>query len=150
MIMEEVQRAAVIAEARSWVRTPYHSAADVKGAGVDCGLLLVRVFVDTGVIPAFDPRPYPTDWMMHRDDEKYLGFIANHMKEVAYPKHGDVMVFRFGRAYSHGGIITSINPIVIVHAFAPAKAVIEEEVDCNYALTSPIRKPKFFSKWAAE
>jgi cell wall-associated NlpC family hydrolase len=48
---EAAQRATVVAEARSWIRTPYHNCADVKGAGVDCGMLLVRVFVDTGLMP---------------------------------------------------------------------------------------------------
>lgn len=33
----DLQRAAVVAEARSWIGTPYHNCADVKGAGVDCG-----------------------------------------------------------------------------------------------------------------
>ncbi len=145
--MEEVQRAAIVAEARSWIKTPYHPEGDLKGIGVDCGMLLVRVFVDLGIISPFDPRPYPQDWMMHRGDEKYLGFILNHMQEVAIPKSGDIMVFRFGRCYSHGGIVTSTNPLMIVHAFATARAVVEEEVGANTALYDPTRKPRFFSYW---
>ena len=38
-------------------------------------MLLVRVFVDTGLCPPFDPRPYPVDWHLHRSEERYLGFI---------------------------------------------------------------------------
>ena len=141
------RRAAIIAEARSWLSTPYHHAADVKGVGVDCGMLLARVFVDTGLCEPFDPGSYPPDWMMHRSEERYLGFIFDRMAEVDFPSLGDVMLFRFGRAYSHGGIVTSVNPLKIVHAYAPAKRVIEEEVARNPSLSKPSRKPRFFSYW---
>ena len=49
-------REKIVAEARSWIGTPYHNCADIKGVGVDCGMLLVRVYVDTGVVPPFDHR----------------------------------------------------------------------------------------------
>jgi len=146
--MEEAQRAAIVAEARSWISTPYHHAADVKYIGVDCGLLIVRAFVDTGLTEAFDPRPYPQDWMLHRGEEKYLGFILKHMREVESPRPGDVMVFRFGRCYSHGGIVTAVDPLALVHAFANSRSVIEEEVETSSALCDPNRKPRFFSYWA--
>lgn len=147
--VEQTQRAAVVAEARSWLRTPYHHAADARGAGVDCGMLLVRVYVDTGLCEPFDPRPYPPDWMMHRSEERYLGFIFNRTKEVDRPLPGDVVVFRFGRCYSHGGIVTCVTPLTIIHAFQPARSVIEDEVSSNIALCNPSRKPKVFSYWAA-
>ena len=70
------ERNRVVAEARKWILTPYHNGADVRGAGVDCGMLIVRVFVDLGLVPPFDPRPYDPDWMLHRDDEKYLRFFT--------------------------------------------------------------------------
>ena len=72
--MSAMQRAAVVAEARSWIGTPYHHAADVKGHGVDCALLLVRVYCDLGLVEPFDPRPYTRDWFLHRSEERYLGF----------------------------------------------------------------------------
>jgi cell wall-associated NlpC family hydrolase len=56
------QRARVVKEAVGWLGTPYRHQADIKGAGVDCGMLLVRVFVDTGLVAPFDPRPYENDW----------------------------------------------------------------------------------------
>jgi NlpC/P60 family putative phage cell wall peptidase len=147
--IEMKQRAAVIAEARSWLKTPYHHQADVKGAGVDCGMLLVRVFIDTGLCEPFDPRPYAPDWMLHRSEERYLGFVFDRTKEVTRPKPGDVMVFRCGRCYAHGGIVTCANPITIVHAFQPAGAVVEEDVFSNIVLSNPGRKSKFFSYWVA-
>jgi cell wall-associated NlpC family hydrolase len=145
---EAAQRGAVVVEARSWVGTPYHNCADIKGVGVDCGMLLVRVFVDTGLCPPFDPRPYPADWHLHRSEEKYLGFIFDRGSEVSEPQPGDVMVLRFGRCYSHGGIIANTKPLVIVHAYYQARRVVEEDIGHDGRISDPARKPRFFSFWA--
>ena len=139
------QRTRVVAEARRWVGTPYHPLADVRGAGVDCGMLLVRVFVDSGLVPPFDPRPYPVDWHMHRSEERYLGFVFEHCREVAVPAPGDVVVFRYGRCYAHGGIVTSGDPLSLVHAFSPARRTLEEPLARNATLADPARAPRFFS-----
>lgn len=148
MIESEIaQRAAVVAEARSWIGTPYHNCADIKGVGVDCGMLLVRVFVDCGLCPPFDPRPYPIDWHLHRSEERYLGFLFDRSAEAAEPQPGDVMVLRYGRCYSHGGIVTRSAPVTLVHAFHPARCVLEEPVEQNGVLNDPERKPRFFSFW---
>ena len=130
MSFEGLQRRVIVREARSWVRTPYHKQGDIKGIGVDCGMLLVRVFVDTGLCEPFDPRPYADDWYLHRSEERYLGFIFDRAKEVAAPLPGDVMVFRYGRCFSHGGISrTDTSPLTIVHGLnQPALVVLEEEV----------------------
>lgn len=145
---ETSQRAAVVAEARKWIGTPYHNCADVRGAGVDCGMLIVRVFVDTGLCEAFDPRPYPFDWHLHRSEERYLGFVFDRTAEVTGPRPGDVVVFRVGRCYAHGGIVSAPAPLTIVHAYFPARRVLEDVVGRDSALSEPARQPRFFSPWA--
>jgi cell wall-associated NlpC family hydrolase len=144
---EAKERAAVVAEVRSWIGTPYHNCADVRGVGVDCGMLLVRVFVDTGICAPFDPRPYPIDWHLHRNEERYLGFIFDRAAAVTAPQPGDVMVVRYGRCYSHGGVVTNAAPLTIVHAFFPAGRVLEEAIGHNSVLCDAARKPRFFSHW---
>jgi len=149
---EAEERMRVVAEARKWIGTPYHNCADVPGVGVDCGMLIVRCFVDTGLCVPFDPRPYPPDWHLHRGEERYLGFVFDRCAEVEVesgeaPQPGDVVVFRYGRCYSHGGIVTNIVPLMIVHAFWPARAVVEEELDKNIQLAEPGRARRFFSHW---
>jgi cell wall-associated NlpC family hydrolase len=144
---ETDQRAAVVSEARKWIGTPYHNCADVRGSGVDCGMLIVRVFVDTRLCAPFDPRPYPPDWHFHRGDERYLGFVFDRCAEVDEPEAGDVIVFRYGRCYSHGGIVTRTRPLIFVHAYWPVKRVIEEELARNIQLSAPARAPRFFSFW---
>lgn len=146
-MMEAEERARVVAEARKWICTPYHNCADRRGVGVDCGMLIVRTFVDTGLCPPFDPRPYPPDWHLHRGEERYLGFVFDRCAEVSTAQPGDVMVFRYGRCYSHGGIVTGVAPLRLVHAFWPAKAVVEEDLGRNVQLSDPARAPRFFSYW---
>ncbi len=145
--LESTQRQAVVAAARSWIGTPYHNCADIKDIGVDCGMLIVRVFVDTGLCAPFDPRPYPPDWHLHRSEERYLGWVSDRTGEVTAPQPGDVMVFRLGRCYSHGGIVSIARPLTIVHAFQPARLVVEEEIGHHAQLSDPARKPRFFSFW---
>jgi NlpC/P60 family putative phage cell wall peptidase len=140
-------RDTIIAEARKWAGTPYHCQADVKGAGVDCILLIVRAFVDSGMCEPFDPRPYSDEWFLHRSEEIYLGGVMSRCVEVQSPRPGDLMLFRWGRCYSHGGIVTSTAPLTIIHAYQPAGRVIEEAVAGNAMLTAPKRRPRFFSYW---
>lgn len=102
----------IIAEARSWIKTPYVQQADVKGGGVDCSMLLVRCWVDSGIVYPFEPRPYPANWHMHHSTERYLDWMENVGIEVEHPQPGDVAIFRFGRCFSHGGIIVENNQLI--------------------------------------
>ena len=124
-------RQLIVTEARSWIGTPYHNCADIKGVGCDCGMLLVRVFVDLKLVTPFDPRPYTADWHLHRGEERYLSALLARAKRVDAPLPGDVALFRVGRCYSHGGIVTRANPLTIVHAYWPAKVVLEETIGQN-------------------
>lgn len=121
-----VARAAIVAAARQWLGTPYHHCADIKGVGVDCGMLLVRVFVDAGACPPFDPRPYTFDWMLFRSEENFLANLLERAERVATPLPGDVILFKVGRCYSHGAIVTATDPLTILHAAARNKQVLEE------------------------
>ena len=142
------QRAAVVAAARSWIGTPYHNCADIKGVGVDCCMLLIRVYCDLGLMPLVDPRPYSPDWHLHRNEERYLEGVLERAKEVKAPDLGDTMLFRWGRTMSHGGIVTVTAPLTIVHAYAPARCVTEDEIARSAVLADRRRVPRFFSLWA--
>ena len=47
------------------------------------------------------------------------------------PRTGDVMLFRVGRSYSHGGLISRLDPLTIIHASLPSRVVLEEAVRRN-------------------
>lgn len=119
-------RERIVAEAERWLRTPYHHMADVLGVGVDCAMLPVRVFCDLGLLPTFDPRPYPHDWMLHRSEERYLSFITPRARQVETPQPGDLALFRFGRCAAHAGIVCEHG--YMIHAHLPAGRVCRAEI----------------------
>ncbi len=111
-------RDAVICEAKTWLNTPYHSGAGLKGIGVDCGWLLIRVYESAGVVPVgdCDPGPYSPEWHLHRNEEKYLMWIQKYCEITeSEPLPGDIAVFRFGRCISHGAIVLAWPRII--HAY---------------------------------
>jgi len=143
MASEEEERQMVIAEARSWVGTPFRHCSAVKGAGCDCAMLLVSSFVASGLVPPFDPRPYPTAWHLHQDEEKFLGWIAKYAGEVKTPKPGDIVLYKFGRCYSHGAIM--VSPTEIVHAYFRERKVVVSE---TFLAGLAERPQRYFSLWA--
>jgi len=107
-------RQAVAAEAMTWLGTPYHPHARVKGGGVDCAMLLAEVFERAGVVPHVDPGFYAIDWHLHRSEELFLDWLQRAgAREIAQPRLGDVCVYRFGRTYSHGAIVVSDDGLLI-------------------------------------
>lgn len=139
---EAEQRAAVVREARSWIMTPYRQLGARRGVGVDCAMLLVRAWVDAGVFEEFDPRPYPPDWHLHRSEERYLAWMQTLGTEVESPQPGDIVVYKFGRCYSHSGIVS--RPGMLVHSYARLDYCLEtglRDGDLNH------RPTKFFDLW---
>lgn len=134
----------VVAEAITWIGTPYHPQARVKGAGVDCGMLLIEVFRRCGLIKNIDPGNYAREWHLHRGEELYLGWVAEHCAEVSAPLPGDVAVFKFGRCYAHGTIVVAWP--LLIHAHLP-----DGQVAYGDGLQNPLvgRDVKFFS-WGAQ
>ena len=100
-------------DALSWVGTPFHHEAMVKGVGVDCIHLLVAVFSEVGMLPKVKPEHYAPDWCLHSSREILLEGIKQYAVEVQTPwMVGDILVYRYGRAASHCGIYIGDNQIV--------------------------------------
>ncbi len=77
-----------------------------------------------------------------------MGHLLARAHEVDCADAGDVLLIRIGRCYAHGGIVTVARPLTIIHAFAPARRVIEDELERSSELsTRPIR---LFSYWRPE
>ena len=122
MSIEAKQRAAVVREALTWQRTPWHHHACVKGTAVDCGRFMLAVFKAAGVIEYQDPAPYSRDWMMHNDESLFLAEVEKYASRVySDPFPGDIALFKYGQCISHGAIV--IDWPQIIHAYAPARCV---------------------------
>ena len=103
---ENALRAGVVNEAEGWIGTPFHHAARVKGAGVDCLMLLAEVYQRAGVSDRIDPPFYVPDWHLHRDAERYMQGLLDYARPTDAAEPGDIALFRFGRTFSHGTIVT--------------------------------------------
>jgi len=138
-------REAVVAEARGWIGTPFHHAARVKGAGVDCLMLLAEVYERAGIAPHIEPPFYVPDWHMHRDAERYMeGLLAYARAIDGPPLPGDIALFRFGRTFSHGAIVARWPRLI--HAYWAIGVVWGD------ATLHPLknREVRFFSPFEAE
>jgi hypothetical protein len=102
-------------------------------------MLLLRVFVEVGAIPEFDPRPYPIDHMMHSGDERFLGWLNRYADEVTggEPQVADVIVYKVGRCYSHGAIVVQWPHII--HAFRDERAVVLSRFDVGRLAGKPFK-----------
>lgn len=146
-LSEDEERALVVAEAEKWLGTPYHNCGDVLGAGVDCGMLLVRAFVDTGMVKPFDPRPYPPQWAFHQSAERYLSIVESLAVEIpGPPKPADLVLFKFAKCWAHGGIVIKWPKIIHANPTINPHAPVRYE-DCFASSDLKKRVPRFFSPW---
>ncbi len=117
-------RQKTVLEALTWVGTPWHHAACVKGAGVDCVGLLRGVYNNVGLtdIAASDIPYYPPDIMLHRNEETVLNVIERYGREILDPMPGDVVLWKFGRIFAHAAIVMEWPRVI--HAHRPDMMVI--------------------------
>lgn len=105
----------ICAESQSWIGTPYHHGARIKGGGVDCAQILYAVYVDAlALVPPLQIDDYPPDWMKHREDERFLKHIQQRAFEVDTPEPGDVAIWQWGRCFAHAAIVQAWP--IVVHA----------------------------------
>ena len=113
---EGLARSAIVAEARSWIGTPYHHQASLKGVGCDC-LGLVRGVWRALLGPEPEAIPgYSADWGEAGAEEPMLAAARRHLIEIEPESAGpgDVLVFRMrpGRVAKHAGVKTSSSSFV--------------------------------------
>ena len=113
-------RAAAVAEAISWLRTPYHHHACVKGSGVDCAQILLEVYNSIGLVNSNAVRQlvghYAPGWHLHRSEELYIDYVKRYAVKAKVPRPGDFALFRYGRTASHAAIVVEW-PDRLIHAY---------------------------------
>lgn len=146
---EEDQRAAVVAEAMTWLRTPYHHRGKLKGKGVDCAMFPNLVYTACGLMEPADFGQYPTQWHLHHDEEKYLNIVLGVTREIdGPPGPGDFVLFKIARTFSHGGIVVAWP--MILHSSIHLGGVVLSDADAEGELQHHNGKPRlrrFFSPW---
>ena len=154
--IEIEQRAAVVAEVRTWLRTPYHTMGRVKGAGCDCYTLLLEVFGKLGLFTDKDEDVfYPRDWFLHARNDHYKVRILRHAREMVQhfcsatemTSPGNIVLVNAASSHGsidiHGGIISAWPKVI--HAFPPCVM----EADARYHPAFAGGRLEFFSPWPA-
>ena len=139
------QRDAIIKEALSWLKTPHHNGACVKGAGVDCGKFPIAVYAVAGVIEPFEAPSYPPDFHLHNGREWYLETVLKFGRELPggeLPQKGDFVLYKIGRVYSHGGIV--IDWPQIIHAYVGQGVVLADGTQGHLG-SAMVKGRKFFT-----
>ncbi|MGZ3216470.1 NlpC/P60 family protein [Paracoccus sp. T5] len=125
----------VIGAARSWLGTPYHDQASLRGVGCDCLGLARGVWREIVGPEPFPIPPYSRDWGETRPREVLADGARRMMPEItpANAGPGALVLFRMGsRAIAkHVGILT--GPGTFLHAYERL-GVLEEP------LTAPWRR----------
>ena len=103
----------VLAEARTWIGTPYLHQASCKGAGADCLGLLRGVWrAVLGEEPVHIP-PYSQDWSEPQGTETLWQAAKVHLnsKHKDDEAPGDVLLFRMrdGSVAKHLGLASSVG-----------------------------------------
>jgi cell wall-associated NlpC family hydrolase len=146
------KRQKIVEIAASWLGTPYHTMGRLKSVGCDCLTLLVEIYTEAGIIPEIDIPYYPHDWHLHNGTERYLNGLLAYSHEIATsPLSGDIVLWKFGRCYSHGAIV--IEWPTIIHAYTGRACVLENAESANWLNyigengieSGKIRPKRFFS-----
>lgn len=119
MRAEPLTRSLILAEARSWVGTPYQHRASLKGHGADCLGLVRGVWrALIGPEPELLP-PYAPDWAEAGRSETLAQTAGRHLVSVpvADALPGDVLLFRFRAHVPAKHIAILAEDGRIIHAY---------------------------------
>lgn len=147
-------RELIVAEARSWIGTPYLAGTPVKGAGCDCGSFILAVMQHFVMAAGEILENYSLDCWAHWTEEKYLMRMRRHAKQIAETiatrsvaaLPGCIVICRTinSRSFNHAGIVTAW-PRVLHALYAGV-----EEIDASVhplwthrdiAVFDPLKKP---------
>ena len=114
-----ITRAAIVAEAREWIGTPYRHQASLKGVGCDCLGLVRGVWrAVIGDEPERTPA-YAPDWAEAGKCEALAEAATRHLVPIdcgAFAA-GDVLLFRWRAELpaKHAAIVTAPDKMVHAH-----------------------------------
>jgi len=116
---EKALRAAIAAEALTWIGTPYAADGEIKGVGVNCAQFIFHVARNAGALAADSPLPrkYTSQLATHSKEERLVDYILNYgAREIgeAQVKTGDVVLYKSGQAHGHAAFI--LDWPIVIHA----------------------------------
>jgi NlpC/P60 family putative phage cell wall peptidase len=116
----------IVAEALTWVGTPYRHQGRRKGVGCDCLGLLIGVWEAVYGVAPEQPAPYAADWAEAGGADSFLEAARRHCPEkpLSAMAAGDLILFRWRPHLpaKHAAIL--ISPDRFVHAYEGSAVVI--------------------------
>ncbi len=125
-------------QARTWLGTPFHHQARLKGKGCDCLGLIVGVVDELGLkdrngvrLAAYDEVTYSKE-----PDGAYLAQKLTGLLEevpVAEARAGDLALFKVRENPQHLAILTDYEGMIgMIHCYAQARRVVEHRLDDDW------------------
>lgn len=115
----------IVAAARSFLGTPWHTTGRVPGVGIDCAGLIILTFQTLGCpIRAVDSYGTAGDLFELLEAE-----VQRYCDEVPGPEiDGDILLFRSRLMFNHAGIF--VAPSSMIHSYnSPAiNKVVEHDL----------------------
>ncbi|NBO18583.1 MAG: peptidase P60 [Proteobacteria bacterium] len=130
----------IVAQARTWLGTPFHHQARLKGKGCDCLGLVVGVVDELGLkdkngvkLAAYDEVTYSKQPDGAYLTEKLTGLLLE--VPIAEARAGDLALFRVRENPQHLAILSDYEGTLgMIHCFAPARKVVEHRLDDDWKL----------------
>jgi NlpC/P60 family putative phage cell wall peptidase len=126
----------IVTQARTWLGTPFHHQARLKGVGCDCLGLVVGVVDELGLkdkngqsLAAYDEIAYSKE-----PDGAYLTQkLTDLLEEVQVAQAGDLALFSVRDNPQHLAILTDYEGVLgMIHAYAPTRRVVEHRLDADW------------------
>jgi cell wall-associated NlpC family hydrolase len=121
----------IVDEARRWIGTRWQHQGALRGVGVDCIGLLIGVAYALGIDDAreqrraFEFRGYGR----MPDPELLLRAASEYLDPADGPELGGIALMRFTGSPTHFAIVSCLEPLTIIHAYAQARKVVENSMD---------------------
>jgi cell wall-associated NlpC family hydrolase len=116
----------IVAEARTWVGTPFKHQGRLKGIGADCGGLVLRVGQALGLL-AYDVAPTYGRQPSGNDMRRICAELFEWRGAVWEP--GDILLLAFTGEPQHVGIASDIG---IIHVYAQVRRCVEHRLDAEW------------------
>lgn len=139
-------RRAIVDETYTWIATPYEKAGRVKGAGVDCAMLLACVMVNVGRMTLAeldaalaDVGLYGHDWFHHATSERYFNALMRFAVKLVQSRCYRALDLKPGSfvltktrvvksdRWNHGGVVTQWPRVV--HAISEGVTEVDASRD---------------------
>ena len=123
----------IVNEARTWIGTPFHHQASLKGVGSGCLGVIRGVWWHLFGSDPQEIPPYTQAWDEIAKADAMLGSFAHHLILVdsSAPQLGDIIVFRMrpNTIAKHCAILTAPNSFV--HSYDPV-GVVESNLTASW------------------